>query len=197
MKKSNLIVFALVLIVSIFLLGLWYHLGFSDIDNPTDLMLSVIWWIGIALIIGAIVKVEKTRCERTRTCYVASDMIFNSEKGSLSLSQGISAVERIQDILVDLKYGLKIEEVPSRYSTQFATVVRTTAFKAHKNDNGNVTVDEWTGNVSFVARPNDKPMEFRSREQLAAILAGEYVRPSSSVPTSFNRPAVAMVQGIS
>ena len=191
MKKSNIVVFAIIAVISIFLLWLWYYLGFDKIDNPLDLVLSIVWWIGVALLIGAIAKVEQTRRERIRTCYVASNKIYNSERGTVPYAHGASPADAIQGILVDLKYGFDVQEMPSKQSTQFINVVRTTAFKAGKDDNGKVTVEEWKGNVSLVMRPKDEPMEFQNREQLEAILAGEYTRPSSPAPTNPVKPAVA------
>ena len=57
MKKSNIIITAVAAIASIFLLWLWYFLGFNEVDSPTDLVVSVAWW---AVVIGgaALVAVD-------------------------------------------------------------------------------------------------------------------------------------------
>lgn len=55
MKKSNVIVLAVAALVAAFLLFLWYYLGFNHIDSPFDLVLTVVWWLGIALIVGGII----------------------------------------------------------------------------------------------------------------------------------------------
>lgn len=61
MKKSNVIVLAVAALVAAFLLFLWYYLGFNHIDSPFDLVLTVVWWLGIALIVGGIIYVERKR----------------------------------------------------------------------------------------------------------------------------------------
>lgn len=49
MKKSNIVVLTIAAVVSVFLLGLWFFLGFNQIDSPLDLVVSVIWWVAIAV----------------------------------------------------------------------------------------------------------------------------------------------------
>ena len=55
MKKSNVIVFAIAAVLSIFLLWLWYFLGFNQIDSPLDLIISIIWWVVIVALIAGVV----------------------------------------------------------------------------------------------------------------------------------------------
>ena len=94
MKKSNVIVFAIAAVLSIFLLWLWYFLGFNQIDSPLDLIISIIWWVVIVALIAGVVKVEKTRREKIRTTYVGTGFLFNSEAGTVGLS-GQGAVDAI------------------------------------------------------------------------------------------------------
>ena len=42
MKKSNVLITAVIVVVSAFLLWLWYNLGFNHVDSPLDLVLSVV-----------------------------------------------------------------------------------------------------------------------------------------------------------
>ena len=49
MKKSNVIVFVLLALASAFFLWLWYFLGLNRVDEPLDLVLSIVWWLGIAV----------------------------------------------------------------------------------------------------------------------------------------------------
>ena len=57
MKKSNVIITVILAAVSIFLLALWYWLGFNEIDSPLDLVISVVWW---AVIVAGIAVAAKT-----------------------------------------------------------------------------------------------------------------------------------------
>ncbi|MGI6104879.1 MAG: hypothetical protein ACOYD7_01645 [Raoultibacter sp.] len=81
MKKSNVIVYILLAVVSIFLLWLWYYLGLNNIDEPLDLVISIVWWLIVIVAIVVIVRVEKARKQRIQTIYVTDDMLFNPELG--------------------------------------------------------------------------------------------------------------------
>ena len=56
MKKSNVIVFVLLALASAFFLWLWYFLGLNRVDEPLDLVLSIVWWLVIVVAIAVIVK---------------------------------------------------------------------------------------------------------------------------------------------
>ena len=90
MKKSNVIITVVLAAVSIFLLALWYALGLNRVDEPLDLIVSIVWWAVIVAAIIAVVKVENTRRERVRTVYVANGSYYNSEAGSRILAAGAS-----------------------------------------------------------------------------------------------------------
>ena len=64
MKKNNYIVIALAVLVGAFLLFLWYYLGFNRIDNPLDLVISILWWVVDALVVAGILHFEKKRQEQ-------------------------------------------------------------------------------------------------------------------------------------
>lgn len=81
MKKSNVIVFVLLALASAFFLWLWYFLGLNRVDEPLDLVLSIVWWLVIVVAIAVIVKMERTRRQRVRTVYVGDCATFNSEQG--------------------------------------------------------------------------------------------------------------------
>ena len=49
MKKSNVIVTAIIVVLSAFLLWLWYSLGLNTVDQPLDLVVSVVWWALVAI----------------------------------------------------------------------------------------------------------------------------------------------------
>ena len=90
MKKSNVIITVVLAAVSIFLLALWYALGLNRVDEPLDLIVSIVWWAVIIVAIVAVVKVENTRRERVRTVYVANGSYYNSEAGNRILAAGAS-----------------------------------------------------------------------------------------------------------
>ena len=54
MKKSNVIVFVLLALASAFFLWLWYFLGLNRVDEPLDLVLSIVWWLVIVVAIAGI-----------------------------------------------------------------------------------------------------------------------------------------------
>ena len=95
MKKSNVIITVVLAAVSIFLLALWYALGLNRVDEPLDLIVSIVWWAVIIVSIVAVVKVENTRRERVRTVYVANGSYYNSEAGNRILAAGASPTEAI------------------------------------------------------------------------------------------------------
>ena len=65
MKKSNFIVLGISAIAAALLLVLWYYLGFNHIDNPLDLVLAIVWWVGIVVIAVVIARLERQRgCDR-------------------------------------------------------------------------------------------------------------------------------------
>lgn len=82
MKKSNVIITVVLAAVSIFLLALWYMLGFNEIDSPLDLVISVVWWAVIVAGMAVAAKTESTRRQRIRTVYVADGAFYNSEAGN-------------------------------------------------------------------------------------------------------------------
>ena len=67
-----MIVFVLLALASAFFLWLWYFLGLNRVDEPLDLVLSIVWWLVIVVAIAVIVKMERTRRRRVRTVYVAT-----------------------------------------------------------------------------------------------------------------------------
>ena len=53
MRKSNVIILAVLAVAAGFFLWLWYYLGFNFVDDPFDLVLAVVWWaVVVALVVG-------------------------------------------------------------------------------------------------------------------------------------------------
>lgn len=134
MKKNNVIIFALLALVSIFLLWLWYYLGFNRVDDPFDLVLSIIWWIVIVVAIVVIVRMEKTRRRRIRTVYVGSARTFNSEKGLMEFDGSLPASMVIASIIENLKYDFTRKDFPEEEDFTVDYFVRTSEFDTKDKD---------------------------------------------------------------
>lgn len=192
MKKSNWIVFAIAAILSIVLLGLWYGLGFNHVDSPLDLVLTIIWWAIIVVMWVLINRVEKKREERQRTCYVMPGAFYNSEVGVVRMEDAVAAAsaagkpkpagitDAMQDSLEKLEYGFEVKSMPSKSDAgvDYRYIVRSSAFKvkdaaqqaAGARAYGQRRDVEWNGEVVSMDRPNAKPVPFRNKEELAAII---------------------------
>ncbi|MBQ9043008.1 MAG: hypothetical protein IJ111_09390 [Eggerthellaceae bacterium] len=171
MKKSNWLAFIIAIIISAFLLWLWFFLGFNHIDYPLDLVLSIIWWIIVAVACYVIYRVEKKRQERARTCYVADNYIYNSEAGSYSAESPEEAVQRMHDVIKELEYTFDVKDMPK--DPKFNFVVRSKKFKiTQEADEANGTPEEleWEGEVSLPERPDDNPTPFGNRDELLKAL---------------------------
>lgn len=134
MKRSNWIVLAILVLISAFLLWLWYYLGFNKVDNPFDLVLSIIWWIGVAVIVWLVYRSEKKRQEQIRTIYVSPTSLFNSERGVVECPDPAQRVTLMEDILGNLRYNFHREDMPSKDEFDFRYVVRTEDYKEPDKD---------------------------------------------------------------
>lgn len=161
MRKSNLIVFAIMLVIAFVLLAIWYLLGFNRIDDPLDLMVTIAWVFLIALCCAAIQYIENVRQKNIRTAFLAPGVIYNSEAGIVKFDESIDAVEELANILENLDYDFKHASVPNDSRIRFKYIVHTSKFK----DKG----DTWVGEVVDVAYPED-PRRFNSERELAAII---------------------------
>ena len=183
MKKSNVIVFALLAAISVFLLWLWYFLGFNRVDDPLDLVLSIVWWAVIAVSIAVIVRAERVRRRRIRTVYVGDNATFNSEKGLMRFAEGEPMQDVVAFIVENLKYFTR-EEFPDKEAFQAKYFVRTKEFRteespeavkdqptesAQTSPGSSASVQRiWSGEVVVAATGEEKP--FETPEELAAIL---------------------------
>lgn len=178
MKKSNWIVYIVALLISAFLLWLWFFLGFNHVDAPLDLVLSIIWWALIALACYGIHRVEKKRRERLRTCYLTKSLLYNGEAGTRALpsSEPDDVVDVMRDVISNLEYGFDIQARPEDANGRqlpFAYVVRSKKFKADNDVESHQRSDEgieWEGEVVVTTRPNSNPIPFDSPQKLREIL---------------------------
>ncbi|MEG0027450.1 MAG: hypothetical protein RR360_06610 [Raoultibacter sp.] len=134
MKKNNIIIFTLLALLSAFFLWLWYYLGLNAIDEPLDLVLSVVWWIAAAVAIVVIAKMERTRRRRVRTVYVGEGAVFNSEIGLMFLDGTIPVEQAIVSILDSLKYGFARKDFPDKEDFEVTYFVRTKKYDAAEKE---------------------------------------------------------------
>lgn len=158
MRKSNYLILGILVVASIFFLWMWYALNFNLVDNPLDLVLTIVWWAVVGLVILGITMAEKKRKEQIRTTFVARGFVFNPEMGTISL-EGSSPVATIQNVITKLEYGFDLQDMPE---AKYDCVVRTTKFE----DDG----DTWEGEVALANNPHKDPMPFNSRSELNSLV---------------------------
>ncbi len=169
MKTNNYIALAISAIAAAILLFLWYYLGFNHIDDPFDLVLAIIWWIGIVVIAAVIIKLESNRREAIRTVYVSSTALFNAERGVVGLADK-QAIDVIQELIANLEYGFNKQDLPEKAKFDYRYVVETSEFK--KADSGEHQESTWKGTVTKIDRQNgNTEISFDNKEQLRAALA--------------------------
>lgn len=168
MKKSNVILTVVLAIISIFLLALWYVLGFSEIDSPLDLVLSIIWWVIIAAGVALVVRAEKKRQQAVRTVFLADDKFYESEVGVRELNANAAAPDLIAPVLASLTYNFDQKNTPDQ-DVKWNYIIRTDTYKPERyNDDGTHDSETWEGEVVSVATGQTTP--FQSRAELATLL---------------------------
>ena len=169
MKKSNWIGLAIAVLVDVFLLWLWFFLGFNRIDSPLDLVISIIWLVAIVAVAAAVNRLERQREKRLRTIYGSSTAVFNKERGLVSLGSAAAAPSVMERILRDMEYGFDLKEMPKPEEFNCRYVVQTDEYKATGGEGGEPT---WKGTVVAIDRAaGNREMPFSSRDELAAALA--------------------------
>lgn len=183
MKKSNVLVFALLAAVSVFLLWLWYFLGLNHVDEPLDLVLSIIWWVVIAVAVILVVRMERVRRERIRTVYVGDYATFNSEQGLVSFETTEPMETIVASILENLTYDFTRADFPDREKFDARYFIRTKEFsvqdshdeqpatrsrKAAPTSRGSFGQKAWRGEVIVVATKKGHP--FETPKELSDIL---------------------------
>lgn len=170
MKKSNFFFLGLSAIAAAFLLFLWYWLGFNHIDNPLDLVLAILWWVGIVVIALVITKLEKNRRRQIRTIYVSPTALYNSEKGVVGLKDQ-TTVDAMEQLLQELEYNFNKEDLPEQKKFDYRYVVQTDEYK-ESDDDDKEKEPTWKGTVTKIVREGDNvETEFDDIDQLKAALA--------------------------
>lgn len=144
MKKSNWIIIAILVAASAFFLWLWYALQMNLVDNPLDLVISIIWWVVVLAACFAIHKAEQKRQERIRTAYVAiaPECLYTSESGTVQVVEGNSYVNVLQGVLEGLDYNFDNEDFPKRDDVSFCAIVRSKKFSFDKDSELKTEDDE-------------------------------------------------------
>lgn len=169
MKKNNWIGLAIAVLVDVFLLWLWFFLGFNRIDSPLDLAISIIWLVAIVAVAAAVNRLERQREKRLRTIYVSPTALFNKERGLVSLGSAAVAPSVMERILRDMEYGFDLKEMPKPEEFNCRYVVQTDEYKATGGEGGAPT---WKGTVVAIDHAaGNREMPFSSRDELAAALA--------------------------
>lgn len=168
MRKSNIVITALIVIVSLFLLWLWYYLGFNQIDSPLDLVISIVWWAVVVLGVVMVVRMEAARRRQIRTVYVRPGGFFNTEAGMIALGEGETMPEAVARALNKLEYGfgaVRAPEVDADGShVVFDYVVRTKEYTPESSTQS----EKWTGEVEEIR--TGTVTEFGSRDELASAI---------------------------
>ena len=169
MKKSNWIGLAIAVLIDVFLLWLWFFLGFNQVDSPLDLVIFIIWLVVIVAVIVGVNCLERQREKRLRTIYVSPTAVFNKERGLVSLGSAAVAPGVMERILKDMEYGFDLKEMPKLEGFDCCYVVKTDEYKAAGGEGGEPT---WKGTVVVIDRvAGNREMPFSSRSELEAALA--------------------------
>lgn len=161
MRKSNWIVFGILLVASIIFLWMWFFFEFNFVDNPVDIVITVIWWVVIIALCVIITVVERRRQRSVRTTFIAPDLLYNSEAGIVRLKDGEDYVIALQKLLSNLSYSFEVAKVPEDSRIRFKCIVRSSVF----SDNGR----NWKGEVVKVSNPDDTKA-FSNMRELSKLL---------------------------
>lgn len=161
MRKSNWLVVAILIVASIIFLAMWYGLGFNLVDDPLDLVVTIVWWVVILAVCVIITVVENKRRRSMRTSFVAPGIIYNPEAGIIKVEEGNPYVPALQNILNNLDYGFDKKNVSNEKRIRFKYIIRSDKF----SDNGNT----WQGEVVKVSNPDDI-RHFQNKKELSALI---------------------------
>ncbi len=193
MKKNNYIVMAVAVLLSAFLLWLWFRLGFNEVDNPLDLVVSVLWWVVDALIVVGIVRFEKARQRQIRTIYVAPNALFNSERGVVAVEDARDRVDVMQSILEQLAYDFSNEDMPGKDDFEYRYVVQTDSYEKADEDAPQVeafdlpegqATDEAAAAATTAAETSEKPAKAAQPKWEGKVIKID--RQNGNVETKFS-----------
>lgn len=160
MRKSNWVIVAILVVASVIFLAMWYALGFNLVDDPLDLVVTIVWWVVIVAVCVLIKWSENKRRRFLRTSFLGSGVIYNPEAGIVRVESG-EYVPALQRVLRNLDYSFDEKNINNDQRIRFTYIVRTDKF----SDNGST----WVGEVVKVSDPDDV-RRFNSRVELAQLL---------------------------
>lgn len=161
MKKSNWLIIGILVVASIIFLAMWYALGFNLVDDPLDLVVSIVWWVVIVAVCLLINWSEQKRRRALRTSFIAPGLIYNPEAGIVRIEGEQSYTPTLERMLDSLAYDFDHEEVSNDQRIRFTYIVRSDKF----SDNG----DTWEGEVVKITDP-DNIRYFQNRGELARLI---------------------------
>ncbi len=172
MKKSNILILAISVLASAFLLYLWWALGFNKIDNPLDLTVSIIWWVIIAVLIALITHWERKRRRAMRIIYLSPTALYNTETGVREF-ESTAPVEAMEEVLKNLSYGFKVQDLPEASEFDYRYVLKTDLYKPSGNEsNARSAQSRWEGSViDLHSEADDRETAFSNRKELEHVLA--------------------------
>lgn len=161
MRKSNWMIAGIFVVASVIFLAMWYGLGFNLVDDPLDLVVSIIWWVVIVGICIAIKVAENRRRRSIRTSFIAPGIIYNPEAGIVNVEESRSYTPALQRVLGSLKYDFDKKDVANDKRIRFTHIVHSDIF-SHDGE-------QWSGEVVKVANPDDvRP--FQNMRELAGLI---------------------------
>ena len=142
-RKSNVIIIAILMVASIAFLWLWNYLGFHLIDMR-DLVITILWWIITIGLCIAIHIAEKRRRERIRTIFISDGVLYNPEVGVVRLESNDpqAYVDGMRELLDNLNYDPNVSPDASQKRLRFSYIVHSPKF----SDEGRV----WEGDLSLI-----------------------------------------------
>lgn len=160
MTKSNWLIIGILIVASIVFAGMWYAFGFNLVD-PSDLLISVVWWVVILAVCLGIKFSEAKRRRSVRTSFIAPGLIYNPEAGIVRLGIEQPYVSALQSILSNLDYGYSSEVIANDQRIRFDYIVRSDKF----SNNG----ETWVGEVVKASNPDDV-RTFQNKRELAHLI---------------------------
>lgn len=180
MRKSNWVIAALVTVLAVFFVVLWYILGFNRIDAPLDLVLGIVLVLLVIIMIVVLSVQEKHRRKLLRAVYVAVPNAFNTEVGALPAMGADSLVDAAFDTLECISYTTSPVKAPKGFEPTF--VIETDSFKCEDEDEGgqdgeqhktrSERLREWKGSVRNVE--SDDAVSFDGMAELYKALGTYY-----------------------
>lgn len=165
MKKSNVIVLGIAAVASLFLLWLWWYLGFSAVDGPADILITIAWWLVIALVVFGIYRMEARRREQMRTIYVSPTALFNCESGLVECTNTAKRIDLVEEILKNMHYGMDFQDMPDPAEFAYSYIIRTKDYKGANDWHGTVVKVDRSGANAGMAKT------FSTRTSLATALS--------------------------